>query len=85
MSLDFSSPLGKVFKAFYMFYIFKVLPTLGLFISRHWNTIFLYLANSIEKSRDPKLIQATMDSLGLVSTKSERMTHGTTALVTGTK
>jgi demethylmenaquinone methyltransferase/2-methoxy-6-polyprenyl-1,4-benzoquinol methylase len=85
MSVDFARPKGKFFRAFYTFYIFKVLPTLGLLISKHWNLIFLYLANSIEKSRDPERIRETMDSIGLHYSTIKRMTKGTTALVSGVK
>lgn len=85
ISLDFARPQGRLFKPFYSFYIFKVLPTIGLLISRHWNTIFLYLANSIVKSRDPERIRETMESIGLRDSSVKRMTHGTTALVSGKK
>jgi demethylmenaquinone methyltransferase/2-methoxy-6-polyprenyl-1,4-benzoquinol methylase len=85
MSLDFARPKGRVFAAFYRFYIFRVLPTIGLLISKHWNRIFLYLANSIDKSRDPERIKETMDSIGLNHSSIKRMTKGTTALVLGIK
>jgi demethylmenaquinone methyltransferase / 2-methoxy-6-polyprenyl-1,4-benzoquinol methylase len=85
MSLDFARPKGRFFSPFYRFYIFRVLPILGLLISKHWNTIFLYLANSIEKSRDPERIKETMDSIGLNDSEVKRMTEGTTALVSGIK
>jgi demethylmenaquinone methyltransferase/2-methoxy-6-polyprenyl-1,4-benzoquinol methylase len=85
MSLDFARPRGKFFGPFYNFYIFKVLPSIGRLISKHWKIIFLYLANSIQKSRDPEKIEETMNSIGLVDTKIKRLTHGTTALVSGRK
>lgn len=85
MTLDFARPRGKLFSPFYNFYIFKLLPSIGRLISRHWKTIFLYLANSIQKSRDPEKIKETMDSIGLEDTEIERLTHGTTALVSGRK
>jgi demethylmenaquinone methyltransferase / 2-methoxy-6-polyprenyl-1,4-benzoquinol methylase len=85
ISLDFSRPTSGFFRPFYDFYIFKVLPALGLIISFHWNTIFLYLANSIEKSRNPEDIQMTMDSIGLKGSGVKRMTFGVTAIVSGMK
>ena len=85
MSLDFARPKSRFFRPFYNFYIFKVLPTFGLLISKHWNVIILYLANSIEKSRDPEKIESTMDSLGLHDLSVKKMTHGTTAIVSGKK
>jgi demethylmenaquinone methyltransferase / 2-methoxy-6-polyprenyl-1,4-benzoquinol methylase len=85
ISLDFSRPTSGFFGPFYDFYIFKVLPALGLTISFHWNTIFLYLANSIEKSRKPEDIRGTMSSIGLAGSKVKRMTLGVTALVSGVK
>lgn len=85
MSLDFAKPKSRFFRPFYNFYIFQVLPTLGFLISRHWKIIFLYLANSIEKSRDPDKICSTMESVGLYDCSVKRMTHGTTAIVSGRK
>lgn len=85
ISLDFTRPKSSLFKPFYYFYIFKLLPAIGLIISRHWNTIFLYLANSIERARDPEQITRTMLKVGLVRASIKRMTHGTTALVSGTR
>jgi demethylmenaquinone methyltransferase / 2-methoxy-6-polyprenyl-1,4-benzoquinol methylase len=85
MSLDFSRPSSSVFAPFYHFYIFRVLPTLGMTISLHWNTIFLYLANSIQKSRNPDEIRGTMNSIGLSKSKVKRMTLGVTAIVSGVK
>lgn len=83
ISLDFAKPKSSFFKPFYYFYIFKVLPALGLLISLHWNEIFLYLANSIDRARDPEQIRDSMQKLGLKETRIRRMTHGTTALVSG--
>lgn len=85
ISLDFSRPTSGFFSAFYNFYIFKTLPTLGLLISLHWNTIFLYLANSIQKSRNPEDIRSTMESIGLADSRFRRMTLGVTAIVSGVK
>lgn len=85
MSLDFARPKGRIFNFFYRVYIFKVLPSFGRLISRHWKVIFLYLANSIEKSRDPEKIKETMEAVSLKACEAKRMTHGTTALVSGTK
>ena len=85
LSLDFAKPKSGVFRPFYYFYIFRVLPALGLTISRHWNLIFTYLANSIDLSRDPEDIQKTMETAGLSETSSEKMTHGVVALVSGVK
>jgi demethylmenaquinone methyltransferase/2-methoxy-6-polyprenyl-1,4-benzoquinol methylase len=85
MSLDFAQPKGSTFNFFYRIYIFKVLPSFGRLVSKHWKVIFLYLANSIEKSRDPEKIKETMEGLGLKDCEAKRMTHGTTALVSGIK
>jgi demethylmenaquinone methyltransferase / 2-methoxy-6-polyprenyl-1,4-benzoquinol methylase len=85
VSLDFARPKGRLFSRFYSVYIFRILPALGLLISRHWNMIFLYLANSIEKSRDPEKVRETMNSIGLNGSSIKRMTKGTTALVSGFK
>ena len=83
ISMDFTRPRGKVFTPFYNFYIFKVLPSLGLMISRHWNGIFTYLARSIIRSKSPEELSRIMEDVGLQDIKIKRMTHGVTALVTG--
>jgi demethylmenaquinone methyltransferase/2-methoxy-6-polyprenyl-1,4-benzoquinol methylase len=85
ISMDFTRPRGKTFSPFYDFYIFHVLPALGLVISRHWNGIFSYLANSIKRSKTPEQVSAIMESAGLSKVEIERMTLGVTALVTGRK
>jgi demethylmenaquinone methyltransferase/2-methoxy-6-polyprenyl-1,4-benzoquinol methylase len=81
MSLDFARPRNTLFRPFYNFYIFRLLPSIGLIISRHWNTIFLYLAHSIERSRDPEQIGGTMRRVGLGDPAIKRMTQGVTAIV----
>jgi len=85
ISMDFTRPRGRVFASFYNFYTTKFLPALGLVISRHWNGIFSYLAGSIERSKTPEQLSLIMEEEGLESTEVKRMTHGTTALVTGYK
>ncbi len=83
ISMDFTKPRGKVFAPFYNFYTFKVLPALGLMISRHWNGIFVYLAKSIVRSKSPEELSRIMEEVGLEDINIKRMTHGTTALVSG--
>ena len=85
LSMDFTRPVGKIFSPFYDFYIFHILPAVGLIISRHWNGIFSYLANSIKRSKTPEQVSQIMQSIGLSNTKIQRMTRGVTALVTGKK
>lgn len=85
ISMDFTRPRGRVFGAFYNFYTFRVLPTLGMVISRHWNGIFAYLAGSIERSKTPEQLSQIMEGVGLENAEVKRMTHGVTALVTGYK
>ena len=85
ISMDFTRPSGEIFSPFYDFYIFHVLPALGLMISRHWNGIFTYLANSIKRSKTPEQLSSIMHHSGLSDVEVERMTLGVTALVTGKK
>jgi demethylmenaquinone methyltransferase / 2-methoxy-6-polyprenyl-1,4-benzoquinol methylase len=85
ISMDFTRPRGRIFAPFYRFYIFNLLPTLGLVISRHWNGIFAYLAGSIQRSKTPEEIERVMRSVGLEDTKVKRMTLGVTAVVSGVK
>ncbi|MGI0091409.1 MAG: ubiquinone/menaquinone biosynthesis methyltransferase [Nitrososphaerales archaeon] len=85
ISMDFTRPKGRVFAPFYRFYIFNLLPALGLIISRHWNGILAYLAGSIKRSKSPEEIEDMMKGTGLVDTSVKRMTRGVTALVSGVK
>ncbi|MCL4519344.1 MAG: ubiquinone/menaquinone biosynthesis methyltransferase [Thaumarchaeota archaeon] len=85
MSMDFTRPSGRIFAPFYRFYISRLLPALGLAISRHWNGIFTYLAGSIDRSNSPEAISNLMRKTGLRDTTIKLMTHGVTALVSGTK
>lgn len=85
ISMDFTRPKDKVFRQFYYFYISQFLPLLGLIISRHWNGIFAYLANSIKRSMTPESISIIMRDTGLNQPSIRRMTHGVTALVSATK
>lgn len=85
LSMDFTRPVGKIFSSFYDFYIFYALPALGLMISRHWNGIFSYLANSIKRSKTPEQVSQIMQNVGLSNTKVQRMTRGVTAVVAGRK
>ena len=85
LSMDFTRPAGNLFASFYDFYIFHALPALGLIISRHWNGIFSYLANSIKRSRTPEQVSQIMQNVGLSHTKIQRMTRGVTAVVAGKK
>ena len=85
MSMDFTRPIGNVFSSFYNFYIFQILPALGLAISRHWSGIFSYLAGSIRRSKTPEQLSSIMKSIGLEQTEIKRMTLGVTALVSGEK
>ena len=85
MSMDFTMPSGSIFRHFYGFYIFDVLPSLGLVVSRHWNGILSYLASSIKRSKSPEQIGEIMRDLGLSNVTIKRMTHGVTALTMGSK
>ncbi len=85
MSMDFTMPNGSIFRHFYGFYIFDVLPSLGLVVSRHWNGILSYLARSIKRSKSPEQIRETMQGVGLANVTIKRMTHGVTALTMGSK
>jgi demethylmenaquinone methyltransferase/2-methoxy-6-polyprenyl-1,4-benzoquinol methylase len=85
ISMDFVRPIERTFSAFYLFYIFRILPAFGLLVSRHWNGIFVYLANSIARSKSPEQLASILSKVGAQSTKVTRMTHGVTAIVSGQK
>ena len=86
ISMDFTRPRGRVFGAFYNFYTFRVLPTLGMVISKtlEWN---LRLSCRFDSSnpRLPNSVSQIMEGVGLENAEVKRMTHGVTALVTGYK
>jgi demethylmenaquinone methyltransferase/2-methoxy-6-polyprenyl-1,4-benzoquinol methylase len=85
VSMDFTRPIGKYFAPFYYFYIFNFLPAVGLLISRHWSGIFVYLANSIRRSKTPEQLADIMSREGLKDLSIRRMTRGVTALVSARK
>ncbi|MHB8566127.1 MAG: class I SAM-dependent methyltransferase [Nitrososphaerales archaeon] len=85
MSMDFTSPRGGIFRHFYTFYTFEFLPLLGYIVSRHWNGILKYLANSIRRSKSPEQISGIMRDSALNAIAIKRMTLGVTALVSGRK
>jgi len=85
ISMDFTRPNGRIFPSFYDFYTFRILPALGLIISRHWNGIFTYLASSIKRSKNPEQLSVIMNDVGLSHTQIKRMTRGVTAIVRGTR
>src|SRR5208282_1873322 len=84
VSLDFSRP-NVLFRPFYYFHIFCILPLIGRLVSKRWMEIFDYLALSIKRSLSPRKIGDLMRMVGLSRVTIRRLSMGTITLVSGIK
>jgi demethylmenaquinone methyltransferase/2-methoxy-6-polyprenyl-1,4-benzoquinol methylase len=84
ISLDFRKPSNRAFRFFYYFYLFRVMPFIGGFISNNWERTFQYLARSIDRSLKPEQIKSMMKRSGLRKVGFVNLTGGVVALVLGT-
>ncbi len=82
-SLDFTRPPHRLFRRFYYLYLFRVMPKLGLLVSREWKNLLAYLAHSIQRALTPRQIKELMAEAGLVSVKCIPLTWGVVTLLHG--
>jgi len=85
VSLDFSRPPGRTFRAIYYFYIFRVLPLLGRLVSEAWGDIFDYLCRSIDRARSPAQVAEIMRAVGLRHVRWAYMSRGIVGIASGVK
>lgn len=84
--LEFSTPPNALFRAFYNFYSFQVLPRIGALLSGgRASTAYRYLPASVKKFPDAPDLAALMKSAGFAEVRYQRMTFGIVALHIGRK
>ena len=84
--LEFSTPPNSLFRGFYNWYSFQVLPRIGAMLSGgKASGAYRYLPASVKKFPDAPDLAALMKSAGFAEVRYERMTFGIVALHVGTK
>jgi demethylmenaquinone methyltransferase/2-methoxy-6-polyprenyl-1,4-benzoquinol methylase len=82
--LEFSTPPNSLFRGFYNFYSFHVLPRVGAAISGAGHA-YRYLPESVKKFPDADGLAGLMRDSGFAGVHYERLTFGIVALHMGTK
>ena len=84
--LEFSTPPNALFRGFYNWYSFRVLPRIGALLSGgKASHAYKYLPASVKKFPDAPDLAALMKSAGFAEVRYERMTFGIVALHVGRK
>lgn len=82
MVLEMSAALAPLIRAPYLFYLNKILPSLGRLVAGD-EAAYLYLAESIMRHPGPGAFAETMGSAGLVGVEALRLTWGAAYLHIG--
>jgi demethylmenaquinone methyltransferase / 2-methoxy-6-polyprenyl-1,4-benzoquinol methylase len=82
--LEFSSPVVPGFSALFRFYMTRLLPSIGGFISGSRGA-YEYLPDSVLKFPDQKRLAALMREAGFEKVEYRNLTGGVAALHTGTR
>jgi len=82
--LEFSKPLGDLFRKTYDVYSFKVLPLIGKLVANDAES-YRYLAESIRKHPDQETLQHMMESAGFERCEYFNLTQGVVAIHRGYK
>ena len=82
--LEFSKPLGDVFRKTYDLYSFKVLPLIGKLVANDADS-YRYLAESIRKHPDQDTLQRMMEGVGFERCEYFNLTQGVVAVHRGYK
>jgi demethylmenaquinone methyltransferase / 2-methoxy-6-polyprenyl-1,4-benzoquinol methylase len=82
--LEFTTPSWQPFRAIYLSYFTKVLPTIGRMISRHGNA-YTYLPESVLQFPRPENLGGIMEAAELRNVKWQTLTGGIAAIHSGTK
>ena len=82
--LEFSRPKTPIFGALYSFYLHKVLPVIGGWISGD-REAYQYLATSIQGFYDPPLLAGMMEAAGFQEVRFQPLSMGIVTLYSGTK
>ena len=84
--LEFSTPPNALFRGFYNWYSFQVLPRIGALLSGgKASNAYKYLPASVKKFPDAPDLASLMKSAGFAEVRYERMTFGIVALHIGRK
>lgn len=82
--LEFSQPIGSLFRKTYDLYSFKVLPTLGRLIANDAES-YRYLAESIRRHPDQETLKSMMREAGFDRCEYFNLTQGVVAVHRGYK
>ena len=88
--LEFSTPPNALFRGFYNWYSFQVLPRIGALLTKglsggEASNAYKYLPASVKKFPDAPDLSVLMKSAGFAEVRYERMTFGIVALHVGRK
>jgi demethylmenaquinone methyltransferase/2-methoxy-6-polyprenyl-1,4-benzoquinol methylase len=82
--LEFSKPRGKIFSKFYFFYLNKILPRIGGWISKNPEA-YRYLANTIGEFPDGEDFMKLMKKANFAHLKMQQLSLGIASIYTGEK
>lgn len=82
--LEFALPQREPWRTVYLFYLTRVLPLIGRWVSQH-SFAYRYLPESVQSFETPEAIGQTFEAAGFRAVSVERMTGGTVAVVCGEK
>jgi demethylmenaquinone methyltransferase / 2-methoxy-6-polyprenyl-1,4-benzoquinol methylase len=80
--LEFTTPAWQPFRAGYLFYFRRVLPTIGRLVSKH-GSAYSYLPASVLAFPEPDALAGRMRQAGFAATRWERATGGIVAIHVG--
>ncbi len=83
--LDFSRPVQPVFRKFYDFYSFTLLPKIGTWVSKDQTGIYQYLPDSIRKFPDQEGLKKRIEAAGFKDVSYQNLTGGIVAIHSGIK
>ena len=83
--LEFSKPGWQPFKAFYGFYMNRILPRIGQFFARNEEDAYAYLPESVSEFPDGQQLVDRMHANGLVNGKYYSLTGGIATLYVAEK
>jgi demethylmenaquinone methyltransferase/2-methoxy-6-polyprenyl-1,4-benzoquinol methylase len=82
--LEFSKPRGKIFSKFYFFYLYKILPRIGGWISKDPQA-YQYLANTIGEFPDGEDFINLMKKANFKNLRMQRLSFGIASIYIGEK
>jgi demethylmenaquinone methyltransferase/2-methoxy-6-polyprenyl-1,4-benzoquinol methylase len=82
--LEFTTPPGRLFRRIYLWYLHRVLPVIGGFVSGH-RSAYAYLPASVSDFPPPNDLAAWMVEAGFRDVSYRLLTGGIVALHVGTK